>query len=120
MSLKDFHSSEETEYLTRNPENARRLKKAIAQLEAGKGLRRSLIPSGALTPGKTTSGSRKTSQRSKRGSIVSSKKSRQRLSGIGKPEPLKHEYPGYLSRRTGEKQRLVYQVRDDIRNGAAC
>jgi len=28
--------------------------------------------------------------------------------GIGKPEPLKHEWAGYWSRRINEEHRLVY------------
>ena len=31
-------------------------------------------------------------------------------SGIGKPEPLKHELSGYWSRRITEEHRLVYTV----------
>lgn len=80
MSLEDFHSWEETEYLTRDPENARRLKNAIAQLEAGKGRRRSLLSSGPTKPGKIIPGSRKTSRRSKNASTGSSKKSSARRS----------------------------------------
>lgn len=30
--------------------------------------------------------------------------------GIGKPEPLKHEWTGYWSRRVTEEHRLVYKV----------
>lgn len=36
--------------------------------------------------------------------------------GIGKPEPLKHQYAGYWSRRIDDEHRLVYCVRD----GALC
>jgi toxin YoeB len=32
------------------------------------------------------------------------------FSGIGKPEPLKHEWQGYWSRRITEEHRLVYRV----------
>ena len=32
--------------------------------------------------------------------------------GIGKPEPLKHDYSGWWSRRINEEHRLVYQVED--------
>lgn len=39
--------------------------------------------------------------------------SRQPFAGIGKPEPLKHKYRGYWSRRINEEHRLIYQVRDD-------
>jgi toxin YoeB len=35
------------------------------------------------------------------------------FSGLGKPEPLKHELAGYWSRRINDKDRLVYKVKDD-------
>ncbi|MCF8235431.1 MAG: Txe/YoeB family addiction module toxin [Bacteroidales bacterium] len=35
------------------------------------------------------------------------------FSGIGKPEPLKHELKGYWSRRITEEHRLVYTVKND-------
>ncbi|NUO78843.1 Txe/YoeB family addiction module toxin [candidate division KSB1 bacterium] len=38
---------------------------------------------------------------------------RQPFSGLGKPEPLKHELKGYWSRRINEEHRLVYKVTDD-------
>ena len=31
-------------------------------------------------------------------------------SGIGKPEPLKHELSGYWSRRINDEHRLIYKV----------
>jgi toxin YoeB len=30
--------------------------------------------------------------------------------GIGKPEPLKHEYSGFWSRRINQEHRLVYKI----------
>jgi toxin YoeB len=33
--------------------------------------------------------------------------------GIGKPEPLKHELNGYWSRRITEEHRIVYTVSDE-------
>ncbi len=30
--------------------------------------------------------------------------------GIGKPEPLKHQFKGYWSRRIDQEHRLVYEV----------
>lgn len=33
--------------------------------------------------------------------------------GIGNPEPLKHELSGYWSRTIDEKNRLVYKILDD-------
>ena len=40
---------------------------------------------------------------------------RQPFSGIGKPEPLKHELKEYWSRRIDDTHRLVYKVsKDDV------
>ncbi|GAB1446574.1 MAG: Txe/YoeB family addiction module toxin [Cyclobacteriaceae bacterium] len=39
--------------------------------------------------------------------------SRNSFSGIGKPEPLKHKYSGFWSRRINHEHRLIYQVRGD-------
>lgn len=33
--------------------------------------------------------------------------------GTGKPEPLKHEFRGYWSRRIDQEHRLIYQVTND-------
>lgn len=35
------------------------------------------------------------------------------FTGIGKPEPLKHELTGLWSRRINEEHRLVYKVGDE-------
>lgn len=40
--------------------------------------------------------------------------------GIGKPEPLKHGFHGYWSRRITDEHRLVYRVHDDEVRIAAC
>lgn len=34
--------------------------------------------------------------------------------GIGKPEPLKYELAGYLSRRINAEHRIIYSVDEDI------
>jgi toxin YoeB len=34
------------------------------------------------------------------------------FAGIGKPEPLKHEYSGKWSRRIDTEHRLIYEVKD--------
>lgn len=36
------------------------------------------------------------------------------FSGIGKPEPLKHQYSGKWSRRINREHRYVYEVRGGI------
>lgn len=43
VSLSEWNSIRETEYLLSNPENARRLRRGIEQFEAGKGVERDLI-----------------------------------------------------------------------------
>ena len=43
ISLEDFGSYAETEYLLRSPENAKRLRESIAELERGGGTERTLI-----------------------------------------------------------------------------
>lgn len=43
MSLEDFASWQETEYLLRSPANAERLRKAVAELDAGHGQVHDLI-----------------------------------------------------------------------------
>ena len=39
--------------------------------------------------------------------------SRTPFSGIGKPEPLKHKYKGFWSRRIDHENRIIYAVKDD-------
>lgn len=43
ISLEDWHAQEETNYLLSNPVNAERLRKSIAQMDAGKGVEHDLI-----------------------------------------------------------------------------
>lgn len=38
---------------------------------------------------------------------------RQPFSGMGKPEPLKHQWTGYWSRRINREHRLVYKVAEE-------
>ncbi|WP_157006506.1 Txe/YoeB family addiction module toxin [Agromyces laixinhei] len=40
--------------------------------------------------------------------------------GIGKPEPLKHGFHGYWSRRITDEQRLIYKVEHDEIRIAGC
>lgn len=42
------------------------------------------------------------------------------FSGIGKPEPLKHELKGFWSRRITDEHRLVYKVTDEEIFIASC
>lgn len=44
LSLADYQALEETAYLLRSPANARRLIAAVAELEAGRGTERELLP----------------------------------------------------------------------------
>jgi antitoxin YefM len=43
MSLEDYQSLEETNYLLKSPKNAQRLLESIAELESEKGLQKELI-----------------------------------------------------------------------------
>lgn len=45
---------------------------------------------------------------------------REPLSGIGKPEPLKHDLSGYWSRRIDDMNRLVYRLEGDTVIIAQC
>lgn len=38
---------------------------------------------------------------------------REPFSGIGKPEALKHELPGFWSRRITDEHRMMYRVEGD-------
>jgi toxin YoeB len=42
------------------------------------------------------------------------------FTGIGKPEPLRHQLKGWWSRRINDEHRLVYQVTDGGITIAAC
>lgn len=44
LSLEDYRALEETAYLLRSPANAQRLLASIAELEAGRGTQRDLLP----------------------------------------------------------------------------
>ena len=46
--------------------------------------------------------------------------SRTPFEGSGNPEPLKHEYSGYWSRRIIDEHRLVYKVEDEFIKIIAC
>lgn len=45
---------------------------------------------------------------------------RQPFTGIGKPEPLKHELKGYWSRRINDEHRLVYKISDKAITIISC
>jgi len=40
--------------------------------------------------------------------------------GIGKPEPLKHEYQGWWSRRIDDEHRLLYRIEGNEIQVIAC
>jgi len=46
--------------------------------------------------------------------------SRTPFTGLGKPEPLKHRYKGFWSRRIDSEHRLIYQVRGEDLLIAKC
>lgn len=42
------------------------------------------------------------------------------IKGIGKPEPLKHDFKGCWSRRIDQEHRLIYQITEDKIRILAC
>ncbi|SHO80467.1 YoeB toxin protein [hydrothermal vent metagenome] len=42
------------------------------------------------------------------------------FNGIGKPEPLKHQFSGFWSRRVTDEHRLVYEVYENSIAIASC
>jgi toxin YoeB len=46
--------------------------------------------------------------------------SRNENTGMGKPEPLRHEWAGWWSRRITQEHRLVYRLSDDQVEIAVC
>jgi toxin YoeB len=40
--------------------------------------------------------------------------SRNPFKGLGKPEPLKHQFKGYWSRRITQEHRVIYKLENDI------
>jgi toxin YoeB len=42
------------------------------------------------------------------------------FTGLGKPEPLKHQLSGFWSRRIDSQHRLVYTVEGDVNMIAQC
>lgn len=45
---------------------------------------------------------------------------REPFSGLGKPEPLRHQMQGHWSRRIDDEHRLVYRVDQDAVTIVAC
>jgi toxin YoeB len=45
---------------------------------------------------------------------------REPFSGVGSPEPLKHNWSGYWSRRINREHRLVYKILDNTVMVAQC
>ena len=45
---------------------------------------------------------------------------RNRFEGVGSPEPLKHNWSGYWSRRIDREHRLVYKITDTMIVIAQC
>ena len=45
---------------------------------------------------------------------------REPFQGIGEPQPLKHHWSGYWSRRIDREHRLVYKVTDEAITIAQC
>ncbi len=56
----------------------------------------------------------------KRINLLIKNSKRQPFDGIGEPEPLKHNWSGYLSRRINKEHRIIYKVTDTAIIIAQC
>lgn len=56
----------------------------------------------------------------KRINILLRDMTRNPFEGIGEPEPLKHEWSGYWSRRIDKQNRIIYKVKEDMVLIARC
>ena len=124
VALSEYESLKETAYLLRSPENARRLLASIDRLEHGGGIQRDLAGVKLVWDESAWADyvwwqgqDRKVL---KRVNALIEDIQRNGNEGIGKPEPLRHGFQGYWSRRITEEHRLVYKVAEDEIRIAAC
>ena len=114
VALADYESLKETAYLLRSPENARRLLASIDRLEHGGGIWDESAWADYVW---WQAQDRKVLKRINQ---LIADVQRNGNEGIGKPEPLKHGFQGYWSRRITDEHRLVYKIADDEIRIAAC
>ena len=117
LSLEDFNSLEETTYLLRSPKNAKRLLEAIIEARAGRrngtrALRVRLIFSERAWEDYLYWQETDRKILAKINNLIREIQ-REPFRGIGKPEPLRHAFAGYWSRRINAEHRIVYRVKDD-------
>ena len=86
------------------------LREGIAELNAGKGVRKTLKELEEMEDEKTM----------KRINMLLRDISRDPFSGVGKPEPLKGDLSGFWSRRIDDVHRLVYRVKGDTVEILSC
>ena len=114
ISLDDFNSWQETEYLTRSSANAKDLLQAVKEInEHSSFTKHTLIDEWWLAFVNRRGliifvGNKLTKQILKRINLLIKDIQRDPFSGIGKPEPLKHQFSGFWSRRINDEHRLVY------------
>ncbi|ADY50894.1 addiction module toxin, Txe/YoeB family [Pseudopedobacter saltans DSM 12145] len=74
-----------------------------------------------MSPGKIICIGKKTDKKKlKRVNDLLKDISRTPFEGLGKPEPLKHKYSGFWSRRIDEEHRLIYKYQDHVILIAKC
>ena len=114
VALADYESLKETAYLLRSPENARRLLASIDRLEHGGGIEQG--PAGVKFVWDESAWAdyvwwqAQDRKVLKRINALIADIQRNGNEGIGKPEPLKHGFQGYWSRRITDEHRLVYKI----------
>ena len=120
-------TSDETDYLNKSEANRLMLEKSIAQLRQGNVVNVSIkdLKWGlSLLQMKHLNNSMNGEMWIRKSKIKSSKLideiQRNPFDGIGKPEPLKHNYKGFWSRKINDEHRLVYEITDSHLNIIAC
>ncbi len=119
LSLEDFKSLEETSYLFRSPENAKRLLSSVTALAKGKGQRQGTAVDQVKLIFSDEAWEddlywrRQDKAVVKRINELITACRRDPFVGIGKPEPLKHALAGFWSRRINAEHRMVYKADKD-------
>lgn len=119
VSLSEYQSLKETDYLLRNPANAERLLRAAAQSRMGGDVRHTVleVKDAKDRPGWAGSAwddylwwhahDRRILGRI---NLLVEHIRRSASEGIGSPEALRHQLSGFWSRRINDEHRLIYRI----------
>ena len=102
ISLEEYNSIKETEYIMKSPAMMDIIRKGEREIKNGEGKNREYW--------------KRTGNKVIMNKITALLKdiAAHPYTGIGKPEPLKYELAGYWSRRINAEHRIIYSVHDNI------